>query len=121
PWSRRAPRRRRRSKWKQVRGFAWKTHGSRTRLPRRMQCSINRDSDRLRTHDYILASALLHNKSGTARRIRRPRDLALTGSSKPRVNCVTFGSHGVTIRPSGEIVTATWTINYFGRIHDEPQ
>src|SRR6267378_432875 len=28
---------------------------------------------------------------------------ALTGPSKQRVNYVTFGSHGVTIRPSGEI------------------
>src|SRR6267143_2514216 len=33
------------------------------------------DSDRLRTNDYILASALLHDKSGTARRIPRPRSL----------------------------------------------
>src|SRR5439155_21035825 len=33
------------------------------------------DSDRLRTNDYILASALLRDKTGTARRIRRPRAL----------------------------------------------
>src|SRR5439155_20166328 len=62
----------------------------------------------------------IHGKGGTAKKHPTPSQPCPTGPFTQLVNSVTFGSHGVTIRPWANDVTATWMINLGGN-HDEQQ